>query len=162
MNNMDNFSHIDENGEVKMVDVGNKSDTMRIAKARALVKMNPKTLKVIIDEKNPKGNVFTTAKIAGIMAAKRTSELIPLCHNIPIMKIDVDFKIKPEDGIIEILSEVKSVGKTGVEMEALTAVAVASLTIYDMCKALEKGIEITDIYLLEKEGGKSGHWIRNG
>jgi len=154
------FSHIDENGEIKMVNVGNKADTKRIARAHALVKMKPETLKFIIEGENPKGNVFTTAKIAGIMAAKKTYELIPLCHNIIVTKVDVNFKIGVERGTVEIFSEVESVGKTGVEMEALITVSTAALTIYDMCKAIDKEMEIDEIYLLEKKGGKSGHWIR--
>lgn len=156
-----NFSHIDKNGEIQMVDVSEKFDTVRIARAHAKVKMKRETLEALIDGKNPKGNVFTTAKLAGIMAAKRTYELIPLCHNIFLSGVDLSFEIDEENGIVEIFSQVKSTGKTGVEMEALTAVSVAALTIYDMCKAFEKGIEITDIYLLEKAGGKSGHWIND-
>lgn len=155
------FSHIDKNGEIQMVDVSEKFDTFRIARAHAKVKMKKETLEALIDGKNPKGNVFTTAKLAGILAAKRTYELIPLCHNIFLSKVDLSFEIDRENGTIRIFSLAKSTGKTGVEMEALTAVSIAALTIYDMCKALEKGIEITDIYLLEKDGGKSGHWIND-
>lgn len=156
-----NFSHIDEDGEIRMVNVGHKIDTKRVAKAHSSVRMNPETLRSILEGESPKGNIFTTAKIAGIMAAKKTYELIPLCHNITVTKVDINFKVRVEDGRVEIFSEVESVGKTGVEMEALTAVSVAALTVYDMCKAVDKGIEITEIYLLEKKGGKSGHWLRN-
>lgn len=152
------FTHLDENGNVKMVDVSKKDITLRIAKAHGKIKMKKETLNAIVSGKIIKGNVLTTAKIAGIMGAKKTSELIPMCHNIFISKIDIDFKINEDN--IEIFSMAKTESKTGIEMEALTAVNIAALTIYDMCKAIDRGMEITEIYLLEKSGGKSGHFKR--
>jgi cyclic pyranopterin phosphate synthase len=152
------LTHLDENGNVKMVDVSKKDITLRIAKAHGKVKMKKETLDAIVSGKIAKGNVLTTAKIAGIMGAKKTSELIPMCHNIFISKIDIDFKINEDN--IEIFSLAKTESKTGIEMEALTAVSIAALTIYDMCKAIDREMEITEIYLLEKSGGKSGHFRR--
>ncbi|KAF2956933.1 cyclic pyranopterin monophosphate synthase MoaC [Marinitoga sp. 38H-ov] len=153
-----NFTHLDENGNVKMVDVSNKEITSRIAKAHGKIIMKKETLKAILNGDIFKGNVLTTAKIAGIMGAKKTSELIPMCHNIFISKIEIEFKINEDN--IEIFSLAKTESKTGIEMEALTAVSIAALTIYDMCKAIDKEMEITEIYLLEKDGGKSGHFKR--
>ncbi|WGS64294.1 cyclic pyranopterin monophosphate synthase MoaC [Marinitoga aeolica] len=154
------FTHLDKNGNVKMVDVSEKNITLRIAKAHGKIKMKKETLNAIVSGKVAKGNVLTTAKIAGIMGAKKTSELIPMCHNIFISKIDIEFKIN--EGNIEIFSMAKTESKTGIEMEALTAVNIAALTIYDMCKAIDREMEITEIYLLEKSGGKSGHFKRGG
>ncbi len=156
----DKLTHIDEDGNVYMVDVSSKQDTERTAVAHAKVKMKKETLQAVLKEDIPKGNVVTTAKIAGILAAKRTSDLIPMCHNINLTHIDLQFSFNQEEGFVKIISTVKCIGKTGAEMEALTAAAVAALTIYDMCKAIDKTIEITDIYLLEKTGGKSGEWKR--
>lgn len=153
-----NFTHLDENGNVKMVDVSNKDITLRVAKAHGKIQMKKETLNAIIKGDVAKGNVLTTAKIAGIMGAKKTSELIPMCHNIFISEIDIEFKINEDN--IEIFSMAKTESKTGIEMEALTAVSVAALTIYDMCKAIDREMEITEIYLLEKFGGKSGHFKR--
>ncbi len=153
------LSHLDQNGNVRMVDVTSKQDTERTAVAFGKVKMMKETLKAILEEKIAKGNVFTTAKVSAIMAAKKTSDLIPMCHNINLTHIDVNFSVKEED-CIEITSTVKCIGKTGAEMEALVAVTVAALTIYDMCKAIDKTMEITNVYLLEKAGGKSGDWKR--
>ncbi|KLO22241.1 molybdenum cofactor biosynthesis protein C [Marinitoga sp. 1197] len=152
------FTHIDKNGNVNMVDVSGKNITLRIARAHGKIKMKKETLKAIVSGKIIKGNVLTTAKIAGIMGAKRTSELIPMCHNIFISKIDIEFKIN--DNNIEIFSLAKTHSQTGIEMEALTAVNIAALTIYDMCKAIDREMEISDIYLIEKSGGKSGHFLR--
>ncbi|MBM7558366.1 cyclic pyranopterin monophosphate synthase MoaC [Marinitoga litoralis] len=152
------FTHLDEKGNVKMVDVSEKDITLRIAKAYGKIKMKKETINSIINGEIAKGNVLTTAKIAGIMGAKKTSELIPMCHNIFISKIDIEFKINEDN--IEIFSMAKTESKTGIEMEALTAVSLSALTIYDMCKSIDKEMEISDICLLEKSGGKSGHFKR--
>lgn len=146
------LSHYDRAGRVRMVDVSGKPETVRQAVASALVKMNPRTLRAV--KRNPKGDPLEIARIAGISAAKRTAELIPLCHPLQLSHIDVQAHLCKNG--IEISSTVRSTGQTGVEMEALTAVAVAALTIYDMCKAFDRGIEITDLRLLEKSGGKTG------
>lgn len=151
------FTHIDEKGNVQMVDVSNKDITLRTARAHGKIVMKKETLNAIISGNIAKGNVLTTAKIAGIMGAKKTSELIPMCHNIFISKIDIEFKINEDN--IEIFSFAKTSSQTGIEMEALTAVNIAALTIYDMCKAVDKEMEITEIYLIEKTGGKSGHFL---
>jgi len=150
---MTKLSHYDEEGRVSMVDVGQKDVTVRRAVASAKVLVNAATLDAIRDKHTPKGDPLEIARIAGIMAAKRTSELIPLCHQIALSKADVTAKIV-EDGI-ELTAEAVTSGKTGVEMEALTAVSVAALTIYDMLKAVQRDIVITDIHLVEKTGGKS-------
>ncbi|MBN1246573.1 MAG: cyclic pyranopterin monophosphate synthase MoaC [Anaerolineae bacterium] len=150
------LTHLDETGHVRMVDVGGKQDTDRLAVARGEVVMQPETLRLITTEGLPKGDVLTTAQLAGIMAAKRTAELIPLCHPLSLTKIDVAFEVDEESSRIGITATVRTHGKTGVEMEALTAVSVAALTIYDMAKAVEKGMRITNIRLVRKEGGKSG------
>jgi len=155
---MGEMSHINKNNEVNMVDVSGKNETVRIAKAYGKIVMSKELIKMIKENKVKKGNVITTAKIAGIMAAKKTSELIPLTHPLNIEKVDLTFTINKNN--IEVKSLVKLTGKTGVEMEALTAVSVALLTIYDMGKAVDKRMEITDIYLLEKSGGKSGNFKR--
>jgi cyclic pyranopterin phosphate synthase len=153
----DELSHLDERGAARMVDVSGKADTNRVATAEALVRMNPKTLALIQSGGVPKGDVLATARIAGIMAAKRTADLIPLCHPLPITGVTVD--LSPEgDSTLRITATVKTTGKTGVEMEALTAASVAALTAYDMCKAVEKGMRIEGVRLLEKTGGKSGEW----
>jgi cyclic pyranopterin monophosphate synthase len=152
------LTHIDEVGHVQMVDVGGKPNTERLAIARGVVVMQPATLRLIATDGLPKGDVLTTAQLAGIMAAKRTADLIPLCHPLVLTKIDVDFEIDLEASCIVITATVRTYGKTGVEMEALTAVSVAALTIYDMAKAVEKTMRITDIHLVRKEGGKSGRY----
>jgi cyclic pyranopterin phosphate synthase len=153
----DELSHLDERGAARMVDVSGKPETAREATAEALVVMQPATLRLILDGAVLKGDVIATARIAGIMAAKRTPDLIPLCHPLPITGVTVD--IEPaDDHTLRIRAVVRTTGRTGVEMEALTAAAVAALTIYDMCKAAEKGIRIEGLRLLEKRGGKSGHW----
>ncbi len=143
-----------------MVDVGDKDVTSRTARAAGRVTMPPATLAAIRDGEVPKGDVLAAARIAGIMAAKRTPELIPLCHTLLLSKVAVDFEIDEERSCVDITSTVRCKGQTGVEMEALTAVSVAALTIYDMAKALEKTMVIGDIRLLEKQGGKSGDWVR--
>lgn len=143
-----------------MVDVADKAVTSRTAIARGEVHMQSTTLAAIQDGNIPKGDVLAAARIAGIMAAKRTPELIPLCHTLLLSKVVVDFEIDEARSCVVITAQVRCKGQTGVEMEALTAVNVAALTIYDMAKALEKGMIITNIHLLEKQGGKSGHWTR--
>ena len=150
------LSHFDDAGNVRMVDVGAKAVTGRTARAHAFVRMSRAVLEQL--DRNPKGNPLEVARIAGIMAAKRTSELIPLCHPLPLTHVDV--KITPEGDGLRIESTASTAGQTGVEMEALTAASVAALTVYDMTKALDKRIEIHDIYLLSKSGGKSGDWTR--
>lgn len=157
---MAKLTHFDKEGASRMVDVGGKRATRRIARATARVGMKPETLRLIVDKKIQKGDVFEVARLAGIMAAKRTHELIPLCHPLPLDSVQVDFRI--EGNSIEITTEARVTAKTGVEMEALTAASVAALTVYDMCKAAEKGIVISDIKLLEKSGGKSGKYKRKG
>jgi len=152
------LSHVDERGAARMVDVSEKSETARTAIAEATVRMQPATLALIQGGGIAKGDVFATARIAGIMAAKKTHELIPLCHPLAITGVTVD--LAPEgDSALVVRATVKTTGKTGVEMEALTAASVAALTVYDMCKAVEKGIRIEAVRLLEKHGGKSGDWL---
>jgi len=153
------LSHTDKSGKIKMVDVGGKKKTTRTAKARAIVSMNHETLNAIIENSLQKGDVLTTAKIAGIQAAKKTSALIPLCHNIFIENVDIHFIINEALSSIEIIATAKTNAETGIEMEALTAVSVAGLTIYDMCKATDKAITIDEIKLLSKTGGKSGDYF---
>ena len=153
------LSHFDEDGASRMVDVGEKNATRRIAIASATVSMQPETMRLVVDKKIQKGDVFEVARLAGIMAAKRTSDLIPLCHPLPIESVKVDFEVV--GNVIQITTEARVTGKTGIEMEALTAAAVAALTIYDMCKAADKAMIVSDIKLLEKAGGKSGTYKRN-
>jgi cyclic pyranopterin phosphate synthase len=153
---MKNLSHYDAAGEARMVDVSAKSSTKRTARAHAFVKILPSVLEKL--PQNPKGNPLEIARVAGIMASKRTSELIPLCHPLMLSHADVDVRV--ETNGVRIVSTVSTTGQTGVEMEALTAAAVAALTVYDMTKALDKSIEIQDLYLLEKTGGKSGDFKR--
>jgi len=151
------LSHLDESGAARMVDVSAKDDTAREAIAEGYVVMQPATLALIQEGGIPKGDVIAVARVAGIMAAKQTSELIPMCHPLPITGVTVD--LAPEgDERIHIRATVKTTGKTGVEMEALTAVSVAALTVYDMCKAVDRGMRIEGVRLLEKRGGKSGEW----
>ena len=152
----DKLSHYDDQGAARMVDVSGKQLTTRTARAHAFVRVKPEVLAKLPE--NPKGNPLEVARIAGVMAAKKTSELIPLCHPLAISHADVEAVVEP--GGVRIYSTVTTTGPTGVEMEALTAVSVAALTVYDMTKALDKGIEITDVYLLSKTGGKSGDWRR--
>ncbi|MFN8493205.1 MAG: cyclic pyranopterin monophosphate synthase MoaC [Caldilineaceae bacterium] len=154
------LTHLDEHGHAAMVDVGDKAVTTRTAIAQGEVRMQPATLAAIRDGTAPKGDVLAAARIAGIMAAKRTPELIPLCHTLLLSKVAVDFTIDEAEERVIITATVRCNGQTGVEMEALTAVSVAALTIYDMAKALEKTMVIGDIRLLEKRGGKSGDWQR--
>jgi molybdenum cofactor biosynthesis protein C len=156
---MTTFTHINANGEANMVDVSTKADTVREARAEAYIRMAPETLQMILSGQHHKGDVFATARIAGIQAAKRTWELIPLCHPLLLSKVEVSLTALPETHQVRIESLCKLSGKTGVEMEALTAASVAALTIYDMCKAVQKDMVIETVRLLEKRGGKSGHFI---
>ncbi len=153
---MSNLSHFDSAGTPRMVDISSKLDTKRTARAHAFVRIKPEVLSRLPE--NPKGNPLEIARIAGLMAAKKTSELIPLCHPLMLSNADVEVSIEAEG--IRILSTVSTTGPTGVEMEALTAVSIAALTVYDMTKALDKSIEIQDVYLLDKTGGKSGDYRR--
>jgi cyclic pyranopterin monophosphate synthase len=157
---MPEFTHIDSDGRVRMVDVAEKDATDRTARAHGRITMTRETFEHIQNRTIKKGNVLETARIAGIMAAKKTSELIPMCHPLNIAHAAVDFFPEPEQCAIRIESSVRLKGSTGVEMEALTAVSVAALTIYDMCKSLDKAMAISDVYLLEKAGGKSGSFKR--
>lgn len=154
------LSHFNNEGRARMVDVGDKEDTRRMAIAQGEIIMQAETLKLIKGRKIAKGDVLAVAQIAGIMAAKQTSQIIPMCHPLMLTSVDLNFEIKEKARKIVIKSKVETIGKTGVEMEALTAVAVAGLTIYDMCKAVDRGITIKNIYLIEKTGGKSGHYQR--
>ncbi|MBA7560942.1 MAG: cyclic pyranopterin monophosphate synthase MoaC [Dehalococcoidia bacterium] len=153
---MKELTHIDDQGRPKMVDISAKADTQRRAVAKGVVKMKASTFDLIKQGKTKKGEVLVTAQLAGIMAAKQTPNLIPLCHPIFIDEVKVDFKLDEKNSAVEITSTARSTGKTGVEMEALTATAVAALTIYDMCKAVDRGMKIENIRLVEKSGGKSG------
>ncbi len=154
------FSHLDDTGGISMVHVGAKKPTQREAVASATVRMSPATLKRLVDRALPKGDVLTTAKVAGVLAAKQTPALIPLAHPLALESVDITFDIDAAGGTIEVRSIVRCEGKTGVEMEAMTACAVAALTIYDMCKSAEKGISIDALQLVRKAGGKSGTWER--
>lgn len=156
------LTHFNEEGRAKMVEVGHKLNTQREAVCVGSITMKPETLQRIIDNDIKKGDVLAVAQVAGIMAAKRTSDLIPMCHNIFLSGADVAFKIDEENSKITIIATVKSTGKTGVEMEGLTAVSVAGLTIYDMCKAIDKEMVISEICMLKKSGGKSGDYRRPG
>jgi cyclic pyranopterin monophosphate synthase len=153
---MKKLSHYDSKGAARMVDVGGKTETRRTARAHAFVRISPKVLKKI--PTNPKGDPLEIARLAGIMAAKRTSELIPMCHPLMLSKVDAEVRIEKKG--VRIVTSATTTAQTGVEMEALTAAAVAALTVYDMVKALDKSIEIQDVYLLEKTGGKSGDFRR--
>jgi cyclic pyranopterin phosphate synthase len=154
------LTHLDEAGRARMVDVGEKPSTERRAVARARVRVSPQTAGAVAAGNAPKGDVLGTARIAGIQAAKRTSELIPLCHPLALTFVGVDGLVDPEVGEIILTAEARTTGPTGVEMEALTAAAVAALTVYDMIKGLERGAEIAEVVLLEKSGGRSGEWRR--
>jgi cyclic pyranopterin phosphate synthase len=157
---MPQLTHTDADGRARMVDVSGKPPSRREARAHARVRMQRRTLQLVVAGGMPKGDVLACARIAGIQAAKRTSELIPLCHPLRLSTVDVDFVTGVEDWL-EVVTRVVADDRTGVEMEALTAAAVAALTVYDMCKAAERGICITDLELLEKQGGRSGHWRRD-
>ncbi|MDD2769058.1 MAG: cyclic pyranopterin monophosphate synthase MoaC [Methylococcus sp.] len=157
---MPKLTHFNAAGDAHMVDVGNKPSTTRTAVAEGYIVMQPETLRLILSGGHKKGDVLGIARIAGIMGAKRTADLIPLCHPIPITHVDLALEPEPEASRIRCQATVQTVGQTGVEMEALTAVQVALLTIYDMCKAVDRGMSIESVRLMEKVGGKSGHWRR--
>ena len=156
---MSKLTHMNSNGEAQMVDVSDKENTMREAKAGARVVMQSKTLDLIVSGSHKKGDVLSVAKIAGIQAAKKCSELIPLCHPLMLTKVNVELTPNTDKNCIEITATAKLNGRTGVEMEALTAASIAALTVYDMCKAVDRFMVIDNVQLLEKKGGKSGHWI---
>jgi cyclic pyranopterin phosphate synthase len=152
------LTHIGDDGEARMVDVSDKDVTDRSATARGSVLMAPETLQLIIDGTVKKGDVISVARLAGIMAAKRTADLIPLCHPLALNKIDVDLSCDPDRNAVDIVATCRVSGRTGVEMEALTAVSTAALTVYDMCKAVDRGMQLADIRLVHKAGGKSGEF----
>ena len=154
------LTHLDSKGEARMVDVGEKGVTKRRAVARARVKMLPKTALLVVEHGGPKGDVLASARIAGIMASKRTSDLIPLCHPIALSHVALELTVDPEAGVVTILATTETWDRTGVEMEAMVAVSVAALTVYDMLKGAQRDIAIEDVVLLEKEGGRSGHYVR--
>ncbi|MCG7531789.1 cyclic pyranopterin monophosphate synthase MoaC [Psychrobium sp. MM17-31] len=158
---MSQLTHLNHQGEANMVDVSSKDNSVRVARAQALITMTPETLALITDGKHTKGDVFGVARIAGIQAAKRCSDLIPLCHPLMLTKVAVDFEILADSNSVRVESLCKLTGKTGVEMEALTAASVAALTLFDMCKASDPMMVISEVKVLEKQGGKSGHWHAN-
>lgn len=156
------LTHLDEQGRVRMVDIGAKALTARSATVRGRVTMRPETLRAIADGTVPKGDALAAARIAGIMAAKKTAELIPLCHPLPLTAVDLELTVNAAASAVDIEATVRTTWGTGVEMEALTAVSVAALTVYDMCKAMDKEMVIGEIRLVEKKGGRSGHYRRPG
>lgn len=156
---MSKLTHINANGEAQMVDVSDKNNTTREAKAGARVVMQPETLELIVSESHKKGDVLAVARIAGIQAAKKCSDLIPLCHPLMLSKVSVELTPNNKKCCIDIIATAKLNGKTGVEMEALTAASIAALTVYDMCKAVDRFMRIDNVQLIEKKGGKSGHWV---
>jgi cyclic pyranopterin phosphate synthase len=155
------LTHLDEHGAARMVDVGAKPETARRAVARAVVRMAPETAAKVLAGDAPKGDVLGTARIAGILAAKRTGELIPLCHPLALDHVGVDAEVDAPAGTVTLIAEARVTARTGVEMEALTAASVAALTVYDMVKGIERGVEIASVSLLEKSGGRSGTWRRD-
>lgn len=155
---MSKLTHLNEKGDARMVDVGSKAVTEREARAEGRINMSPQTLAMIIEGEHPKGDVLAVARVAGIMAAKKTPDLIPLCHSLNLSSVKVELTPGEDGQSVNIVSRCKLSGQTGVEMEALTAVSVAALTLYDMCKAVDRGMVIDGIRLLEKKGGRSGHW----
>jgi cyclic pyranopterin phosphate synthase len=157
---MSQFTHFDSAGQAHMVDVGAKDETRRVARAAGGIHMMPQTLAMILQGDAKKGDVLGIARIAAIQGSKRTAELIPLCHPIALTRVVVEFTVDQQTSVIRCIVTAETVGRTGVEMEALTAVSVALLTIYDMCKAVDRGMMLSDIRLLEKAGGKSGHWAK--
>ena len=157
---MTGFTHFDAAGHAAMVDVGNKPETARSATARARVTMQPDTLRMILQGQAKKGDVLGVARLAGIMGAKRTAELIPLCHPLPITSVTVDLTPDGDDGV-EIAATVRTTGRTGVEMEALTAASIAALTVYDMCKAVDRGMRVDGLRVVAKSGGKSGDFVQD-
>ena len=155
------LTHFNVAGEAHMVDVGHKADTRRIAVAEGRITMQPDTLQLITQGGHKKGDVLGIARVAGIMATKRTADLVPLCHPIPIHRVDLELVPEPESNSVRCQATVETEGRTGVEMEALTGVQIALLTVYDMCKAVDRGMSMEGIRLLRKSGGKSGEWLRN-
>ncbi len=155
---MSKLTHFNKSGDAEMVDVGHKPATERIAVAEGSTEMQPETLSLIQAGKHKKGDVFGVARIAGIMAAKKTSDLIPLCHPLGVDKISVDFEVNEQESVVKCRVLAKTTHQTGVEMEAIIAVQIALATIYDMCKSVDRGMKITEVKLLEKSGGQSGHW----
>ncbi|MCR4346633.1 MAG: cyclic pyranopterin monophosphate synthase MoaC [Sulfuricaulis sp.] len=157
---MSKLTHINESGSARMVDVGGKDVTERAAVAEGLIRMQPETFRLIVEGAHKKGDVLAVARVAGIMAAKKTAELIPLCHAIPLTAVDIELTADANRSAVFCRATVRTRAQTGVEMEALTAVEIALLTIYDMCKAVDRGMTLTDIGLVSKSGGKSGEWRR--
>jgi cyclic pyranopterin phosphate synthase len=157
---MSEFTHLDETGKMRMVDVGDKAETRRRATAACRVLVGPKVFPLLQAGRLPKGDVWAAARLAGIMAAKNTAQMIPLCHSLPLTAVEVDFTLEPEEFTVTIEARVRTQARTGVEMEALTAAAVAALTLYDMCKAVDRGLVISDLLLLEKSGGVRGDYRR--
>ena len=157
---MNPLTHFNQAGEAHMVDVGDKAVTQRVAVAEGTIRMQPATLQLILEGTAKKGDVLGVARIAGIMAAKKTAELIPLCHPLVLSKVNIELTPQASDNSVHCIATVHTSGQTGVEMEALTAVQITLLTIYDMCKAVDKGMTMEGVRLLEKQGGKSGHWQR--
>ena len=158
---MSKLTHLNERGEAHMVDVGEKHETERVAVAEGRITMQPETLSLIREGKTPKGDVLSAARIAGIMAAKKTAELIPLCHPLPLTAVDVELTLNNDPPHVHCVARVATRARTGVEMEALVAVELALLTVYDMCKAVDRAMTLTDIRLLSKSGGRSGDWRRD-
>jgi cyclic pyranopterin phosphate synthase len=156
------LTHVDESGSARMVDVGGKPENERRARAEALLRMSPETARAVERANGPKGDVIGPARLAGIAAAKKTGDLIPLAHPLPLSYADVEIDVRVDEGLVVITSEARVVGRTGVEMEAMTACAMAALTVYDMVKALERGVRVESIELIEKTGGRSGTWTRDG
>lgn len=157
-----NLTHFDSSGQAHMVDVGAKNDTHRVAVASGSIRMRPETLSIVQSGSAKKGDVLGIARVAAIMATKRTGDLIPLCHPLALTRVAVDFSVDASQSIITCVAQVETFGKTGVEIEALTAVQIGLLTVYDMCKAVDRGMVITDVRVLEKHGGKSGSWQASG
>ena len=157
---MSRLTHFNTAGDAHMVDVGGKPETRRVAVAEGRIHMLEGTLKLVVEGRHEKGDVLAVARVAGIMAAKRTAELIPLCHPLPLSRIDIELDPRADEATIHCRACAETVARTGVEMEALTAVQIALLTVYDMCKAVDRGMTIGDVRLVEKSGGKSGHWRR--
>ena len=158
---MNELTHVDKNGNAVMVDISDKKATDRYARAQGIIRMSDEALETVLRGTAEKGDVLAAARIAGIMAAKKTPELIPLCHQLQLSKVNIDLNVCPDEGCIKCECSVKLCDRTGAEMEALTGVTVALLTIYDMCKAIDKTMEISAVRLMEKSGGKSGHYLRN-
>jgi cyclic pyranopterin phosphate synthase len=154
------LSHVDQSGAARMVDVGGKAESERVARAEAAVRMSPDTARAVEQGDAPKGDVLGTARLAGIQAAKRTADLIPLAHPLPLTFVDVRARVEAEDGLVILEAEARVVGRTGVELEAMTAAAVAALTVYDMVKGIERGVTVERIALLSKSGGQRGEWRR--